>query len=171
MNPLVADLIARVSGRVVEDSFVTQDPERFDGDLSAHRWINARNEQDALRSFLLAGRDGAECALCGGLYPASLLRAAHIKPRSQCTENERRRLGDIAMLACVFGCDSLYELGYLSVNDRGVVECYRGDLGSDVWKRVEALSGGLCTAYTEARAPFFVWHQANVAGSGPVATT
>ena len=39
----------------------------------------------------------AHCAICGDLYPVRFLVAAHIKPRSVCTETERRDLTNVAM--------------------------------------------------------------------------
>ena len=46
-----------------------------------------------------------------------LLVAAHIKKRSYCTDEEKRDLSNIGMLNCKFGCDELYERGFISVSD------------------------------------------------------
>lgn len=70
--------------------------------------VKVRKEQAALRSLLAGGRDLAACALCGQEYPMQFLVAAHVKKRSLCSDEERRDLRHVAMLACVFGCDALY---------------------------------------------------------------
>ena len=66
---------------------------------------------------MLAGdRELADCALCGHQYPLRFLVAAHIKKRSICTDAERRDLRNVAMLVCTFGCDALYEAGWIPRN-------------------------------------------------------
>lgn len=46
--------------------------------------------------------------------PRRLLVAAHIKPRSQCSDTERIDFDNIGMLACLLGYESLYEHGYIT---------------------------------------------------------
>ena len=70
-----------------------------------------------LRAALLLGRTEAECALCGEKYPARFLWASHIKKRAAATDQEARDIPRVAMLACVFGCDALFEDGYVSVEN------------------------------------------------------
>ena len=64
---------------------------------------------------MIGDADHASCAICGEVYPVRFLWASHIKTRKACSEEERRDLANIAMLACLFGCDVLYEHGYASV--------------------------------------------------------
>ncbi|WP_435586240.1 hypothetical protein, partial [Micromonospora aurantiaca (nom. illeg.)] len=82
---------------------VATDP--FTGSLEKPFAGNQRGEQPALRRRLLGSMSEAECAICGETYPSRFLWAAHIKPRSVCTDTERRDLSHVGMLACVFGCD------------------------------------------------------------------
>lgn len=79
-----------------------------------------RVEQPALRRRLLAGRSAAPCGLCGETFPAEYLVAAHIKRRADCTERERAD-PNVAMLACLFGCDAAFERGDLWVTDAGLI--------------------------------------------------
>lgn len=79
-----------------------------------------RVEQQALRWYLLPNATGT-CALCGREFAKQFLRAAHIKPRAACNETERRDLARVAMPACVFGCDALFEQGYLAVGEGGAI--------------------------------------------------
>ncbi len=90
---------------------------------ASDRWtIGAiRTEQRFLRDQQLHVR-GSSCSLCGRTLPEELLIAAHIKPRSACSEKERMDTRNVSMLACLLGCDALYELGYVVVGARGIIE-------------------------------------------------
>jgi hypothetical protein len=70
-----------------------------------------RLEQGILRKYLIGGRESAPSAICGELFPADLLIAAHIKRRSDCTDGQRRLYATNLMTACAFGCDDLIRAG------------------------------------------------------------
>lgn len=91
-----------------------------EGPTDVERVTYGRSEQRALRKFLLRGRDQAECGLCGQPTDAKYLVAAHIKPRRDCTEEERRD-PNVAMLACLMGCDAAFENGDLRVFGNGAM--------------------------------------------------
>ena len=97
---------------VVEDAL-----RNLDGDLERRAEGWQRAEQSALREALLHGAPNGQCALCGRVMDVRLLVAAHIKKRSHCTDAEKRDLRNIAMLNCRFGCDELFERGFISIND------------------------------------------------------
>ncbi|MEV7428328.1 hypothetical protein AB0N29_01805 [Nocardioides sp. NPDC092400] len=142
----------------------------FDGDLTREGRELQRREQALLRRVLFAAATSALCALCGDELPVRFLRAAHIKKRSSCTEDERRNLAHIAMAACVFGCDALYEDGFITVDETGIIEvCTDEPL---LYTRMEALRGRSCSAFSRVTSPYFAWHRAIVwRGPGkPVAT-
>ena len=84
--------------------------------------VKVRKEQAVLRNLLAGDRPQAPCALCGDEYPMGFLVAAHVKKRSLCNDDERRDLHHVAMLACVFGCDALYEAGWITVDGDGRVQ-------------------------------------------------
>ena len=117
-----------------------------------------RLEQRFLRASLLPGLTG-ECALCGRQFPVGFLVAAHIKKRSQCSHTERLSV-KIVMAACVFGCDALFEGGYVCVDTSGTIMI--SSLVS-VTPTVQALlvemNGRTCPAFEPNRAPYFAWHQ------------
>jgi len=96
-------------------------PGPFQGDLDRPVTMRQRREQRKLRRALLAGSEEAGCALCGQTYPARFLWASHIKRRAAATPDEARDLPYVAMLACDFGCDALFEDGYVAVRDGVVV--------------------------------------------------
>lgn len=125
-----------------------------------------RREQAELRELLTGGAAEARCALCGRLLPVDLLVAAHVKPRSWCSPEERADLRNVAVLACALGCDRLYELGYLTVDERGAVLPASDDL-----PELRALAGRVVEAFHERSAGYFAWHREHVfrgRAGGPV---
>lgn len=91
-------------------------------DLDKTTLATARKEQQMLRALLFQGKSQEECTLCQQVYPANLLVAAHIKPRANCSVAERKDYRNIVTPMCKFGCDDLYEKGYLCVVQGKVVE-------------------------------------------------
>lgn len=79
-----------------------------------------RTEQAYLRQFLL-GEGTGTCALCGRAFSPEMLIAAHIKKRSLCDPHEKADIPAIAMLACRFGCDELFERGMITVDEVGKI--------------------------------------------------
>jgi hypothetical protein len=131
--------------------------------LDGRAEVKTRKEQGELRRLLLRGRSAAPCDVCGHEYLGDFLVAAHVKRRSRCTDDERNDLGNVAMLACKFGCDSLFESGYITVDDAGRVrssaeEGLRGRLRD----HLDQLHGRLCGAHRDESQPYFEWHRANV---------
>ncbi|MBN8881952.1 MAG: hypothetical protein J0H73_06515 [Salana multivorans] len=116
----------------------------------------ARREQRAIRARKLGKREQVTCDLCARTFPARLVRAAHIKRRSDCNSAERADLNNV-MAACALGCDELFEQGYVAVDRGGRVVASRLEIG-DVQSAVEALVGRACTAYSPASARFFAYH-------------
>ena len=119
-----------------------------------------RVEQSALREHLLQGRKSGNCLLCGRTFHAHFLVAAHIKKRSECTDSQKRDLRNIGMLNCKFGCDELYERGYISVDGQGrVVKSSR--LVSPVER--EYMNSTVLTQIdvSVSREGYFAWHFQN----------
>ncbi len=74
--------------------------------LSAWAFAERRNEQSLLRRALVPGNT-ASCDLCGDELPATFVRAAHIKQRALCTDDEKRDATNV-LVACVL-CDVAFE--------------------------------------------------------------
>lgn len=132
----------------------------FDGELERTAQRAQRGEQAALKKRLLKGATG-QCALCGRTLPGTFLIAAHIKKRAMCSDDEKRDLANIAMLACTFGCDALYEHGYVTVAAGGAIRL--SSLVEGI-REVEAyteerLAGRTVTWWTPAREPYYQWHR------------
>lgn len=75
-----------------------------------------RTEQYILRNYLTKNKDNCQCAICQKDYPIKFLATAHIKKRKDCTEEEKRDL-NVVMPACHFGCDKVYEEGYIYIKE------------------------------------------------------
>lgn len=119
-----------------------------------------RVEQSPLRRRLLRGRSRADCGLCGEVVPARYLNAAHIKQRAHATDDERRD-DNIAMLACLFGCDQAFECGDIRVTEGGTIEL--GNPGNPFFNRVfGSLVGTTAPAYNETNAAYFEARNASV---------
>lgn len=134
------------------------DPVWAGAHTSVVREALARREQAALRELLLDDRKVASCDLCGRELPAELLVAAHIVPRHRLTDDERRDLGRIAMLACSLGCDALFERGYIAVDSSGTVQALSDAKNAELSEFVQAIDGRRCTAHAPATARRFADH-------------
>lgn len=123
------------------------------------RWTMGavRIEQRFLRQQQLQLR-GNYCSLCGRNLPEQLLIAAHIKPRSECSEDERMDIRNVSMLACLFGCDALFEFGYVVVGEAGVIEPGKPGPGQ-IGDRIEDLVGRRCLAHDDRSGRYFAWHR------------
>lgn len=164
--------VIRIDGpSTADDAPLGQDPARYlaaaaqlEGSLDRPTSGSARQEQDLLRGALGLLQEGAsDCALCGRHLPNELLRAAHIKPRSKCSREERLQLLSIAMPACLLGCDSLFETGWLGVDDTGHVITARDTLTIPALaKYAEELVGLTTPAWNPGTRPFFAWHVQHV---------
>jgi hypothetical protein len=124
----------------------------------------ARKEQDRLRDYLLRGRTDAPCDICGRILPTELLVAAHIVPRGDLDHEERMQFDRIAMIACQLGCDRLFELGFLTVNDEGIVEVR--PVEGEPAPTLEGLAGRPCSAYNTDTSPAFAAHRSARLPSG-----
>ncbi|MEV6228087.1 hypothetical protein AB0L88_09495 [Saccharopolyspora shandongensis] len=155
-NPITVTLHAPTSTQVAKDLHF--------GDLDTVAQVKIRTEQAHLRSLLAGDRDAAECALCGHQYPMSFLVAAHIKKRAVCSDAERSDLHHVAMLACSFGCDALYESGWITVNPNGHIQTAPPDTAPEGTFRNQLLhlEGRQCTAHRPESEPYFAWHRTTI---------
>lgn len=122
--------------------------------------INVRGEQTLLRKHLFGDQLLATCALCGRDLPVAMLVTAHIKRRAETSRSERART-DTVMPACLIGCDSLFELGYVVVTSWGSVERgpRRAPMTADLSLAVDALIGRTCSVWDESTERYFAHHR------------
>ncbi len=134
-------------------------------ELERLRTAKIRVDQQILRKHVLGGKEEGPCAICGETYPASLLVAAHIKKRCDCSDSEKRDKANVVAM-CLFGCDALFERGYIGVRNGRVVSILGPPATGEVKRRIKELSGRTCAQWTPRNEPYFKWHDAK-AGMEP----
>lgn len=134
------------------------------GELDGIALVSVRREQRRLRATRLGTSLTAACDLCERNLPVDCIRIAHIKRRAEATDQERRDPSNI-MLACSLGCDHLFELGYIYVNEAGIIRSAKSRASwPDAQKAaVDSLVGKSCSAHTSASSTYFAWHAATIA--------
>ncbi|WP_051831413.1 HNH endonuclease [Streptomyces violens] len=122
-----------------------------------------RAEQGRIKKALLPGAEG-ECALCGRTLPREFLVAAHIKKRSACDDAERWDIRNVAMLACLLGCDSLFEHGFITVESGGVLRISPVIQSAPaVAKYVKEHLANCTTPWWSAeREQYYSWHRSHI---------
>lgn len=126
----------------------------LDAEVTAKR----RTEQDYLRKNLFRNMKVANCGICSEEMPVQFLVAAHIKKRMFCSTKEKLDAENIVMPMCRFGCDDLYEKGYISVADGRVIKINDKNLTTIVEKYIEKIVGKPCVHWNEKTADYFKWH-------------
>ncbi|MEK4236202.1 hypothetical protein [Paenibacillus sp. FSL H7-0714] len=144
---------SKTSKHVARDIELLGWDEELDGQ-STHTY---RKDQVKLRQSLLAGRTHAPCVICGETFPNEFLWAAHLKKRTACKDEEKRDHENIARLMCKFGCDDLYEKGFLSVVE-GEIRLLKKSGSAIVDKKLQLLEGRICTAWNPKTSSYFTWH-------------
>lgn len=142
----------------------------FTGVLETTSQRAYRREQAALKRRLLRGTTG-KCALRGNTLPATFLVAAHIKKRARCNDEEKRDLANIAMLVCTFGCDVLYEHGYITVRAGGALQVspLAGASPHIAAYIQDTLEGRTVDWWSEDREAYYHWHRTHTfKGSAPL---
>ena len=115
--------------------------------LDDPRVSQRRREQSALRRLKMRGRAVAACSICGESFPASLLIAAHIKPRADASHAERLDHEHNVLLACLLGCDALFERGFIVVKNGRIHPGPAAPATTSVQTRVTYLLGRACAAW------------------------
>ncbi len=118
-----------------------------------------RTEQGFLRNTLFGNSVAGECAICGRSLPVGLLVAAHIKKRAECSETEKADYQHNVVPMCVFGCDGLFERGYIVVVDGAVAvgQARRADLTPAVATYLKTIEGRPVPAWATC-SQYFDWH-------------
>lgn len=141
-------------------------PEHGASDRSGGTVATRRAEQSRIKAVLLPGDDG-ECALCGRVLPRAFLVAAHIKKRAACTEEERWDIQNIAMRACLLGCDSLFEHGFITVDSNGDLQVSaQAATTPTVAKHIDDLAGRHVPWWNPDREKYYAWHRDNTFKTG-----
>lgn len=121
----------------------------------------SRVEQGYLRKKLFGKKVFSTCACCGEKLPTSMLFASHIKKRSLCSTDEKLNTR-IVIPMCKFGCDTLFEEGYIGVNDSGeFIQLENANLlkiTSRISTYIDSVVGNGCKYWDSQTEDFFNWH-------------
>ena len=131
----------------------------FEGDVDSETKSVQRREQRYLRKNLFGGEKYGKCGICNERYPVKFLTAAHIKKRAKCDSKEKRDIENIAMPMCRFGCDDLYEKGYITVEDGKVVRLLDEPVTDTVNDYIDEIVGNDCDYWDEDTKEYFEWHK------------
>jgi hypothetical protein len=98
-----------------------------------------RREQRALRQHLIGNRKSGECGVCGRSLSSNLL-------------------------ACVLGCDSLFDKGFIYIDQSGIIKVSsKSDGYPDLSQFVSAIDGQVAKAFSTNAKDYFAWHETNIA--------
>lgn len=119
----------------------------------------ARKEQNIIRGYLFGTKQTCSCGICGEEYPVDLLVAAHIKKRAHCSRREKSDIKHIAIPMCKFGCDDLFERGYIGVQRGEVISLVDTEyLPKSVKDYIENIQGKTCDSWNVENDKYFEWH-------------
>jgi len=119
-----------------------------------------RTEQTFLRKYLFKNKKTGICSICSEEMPVEFLVAAHIKKRSKCTDEEKLDFENIVMPMCKFGCDDLFEKGFISVKNGEIelLEEYKKNLTPAVEEYLRKIIGQPCSYWHHGTRDYFEWH-------------
>ncbi|UZJ78756.1 HNH endonuclease [Fictibacillus sp. KU28468] len=133
--------------------------ENFDWkDLDTEGKSKSRAEQGFLRTTLFRNKTTSNCGICGKEYPISFLVAAHIKKRSLCSKEEKLDFKNIIMPMCKFGCDDLFEKGYITILN-GTVKSNGKTSTEALENYLNSIVGKKCDYWNESTVNYFEWHR------------
>ncbi len=118
----------------------------------------SRREQATLRRILFENKSNAACCICQQSYPVKFLVAAHIKMRSRCTLIEKKDFKNIVAPMCKFGCDELYEKGYIGVVNSYVKSLQKEPSTDVIASYIKNIIGNQCSYWGETTEEYFNWH-------------
>lgn len=147
------------SDKIIEDVSEDEYNETLDefDTLDKKVLTSARKEQQFLRKKLFNNHQTFKCGICNKTYPVAFLVASHIKMRSLCTLDEQKDWKNIVMPMCKFGCDDLYEKGYIGVED-GIVKVLKND-STDLKSYLKLLDGNKCDYWNSNTKIYFEYHK------------
>lgn len=129
------------------------------GTLDREHSVKGRLEQKFLREQLFGNKLFFTCSICGKILPLEIMIAGHIKPRSECTIKEKKDFVNIVFPVCLLGCDSLYERGFIGINESGIIEVTQRPRVTKSLKSVlNKLNDKRCLSWNEKNSMYFSWH-------------
>ncbi len=132
---------------------------KFEGSVDSETTVTQRKEQNYLRRKMFENSKYKKCGICNLEYPVKFLIAAHIKKRAECELEEKKDFDNVAMPMCKFGCDDLYEKGYITVEDGEVVRLLDETVTETVEEYIDSIVGNECEYWDEDSKKYFEWHK------------
>ena len=129
--------------------------------LETKSTTTGRKEQSAIRRLLFRNKPTGTCCICNKEYPVKFLWAAHIKKRAKCSLDEKKDLENIAAPMCKFGCDELYEKGYIGVKDGSVTQIKDNELTDNLQSYINSIADKSCSSWNDNTKHYFDWHYKN----------
>ena len=117
-----------------------------------------RLEQGFLRKKLFSNKTSSKCGCCNKEYPVSMLWCSHIKKRSKCNDDEKRDF-NVVLPMCRFGCDELFEKGYISVDNSGNIIGLKKIKNINIKNYLSDIIGAKINPFNESNAKYFEWHR------------
>jgi len=127
------------------------------GEMDSRAEVNRRCEQGLLRKLYFGGQSEGQCAFCGRAFPVDFLVAAHIKKRADCSDEEKRDAQGNVIPACRFGCDELFERGYI-LGIEGVFKRSQMKTCTQAVDSYIELVEGRPIREWDRRSKYFEWH-------------
>ena len=157
------------TGKASDDNFLENLEHRLselDHTDTSNSRAQTRREQAILRTLLFRGSDHSTCALCHNELPTSLLVAAHIKPRADCLDDERKD-PKVVMPVCKIGCDDFFEKGYVTVDHAGSVRINDArQISADLRLILARIEGNHCSYFNAATSAYFEYKRILVLDQG-----
>ena len=126
-------------------------------ELDKTRETLTRKEQSYLRKKIFNYKTISECSICDKKINIEFLVCAHIKKRSKCNDEEKRNMHNVTPM-CKFGCDELFERGYIVV-ENGKIKVIKNNNTEFVNNYLKNIDGKICNVYSQNNEQFFKWHK------------
>ena len=127
-------------------------------ETEAESQSKVRLEQGYLRRFLFGNKVTERCSCCGETFPVSMLVTAHIKPRKNCSHDEKLDK-NIVIPMCKFGCDELFEKGIIVVKDSKIQKGKNFETTDAVEAKISVLVGRELIGINSGNEDYFEWHR------------
>ena len=127
-------------------------------ELSGKHMTLTRKEQGKWRKMLFPlGKRKEMCGICNKEYMVNMLVCAHIKKRSKCSIDEQKDFNNIAPM-CKFGCDDLFEKGYITVVN-GKIVINTKESTDPMLNYLSSIDGNDCRYWIKDKSEkYFKWH-------------
>ena len=130
------------------------DMKETDIKIKGHR----RLEQGYLRRHLFSRKKIDSCGICNTEYPVEFLSVANTKKCFKCAQDVKLDL-NVVIPMCKFGCDEIYERGYIFVEDRNVKIKKESIKLNQISSYCDSINEKHCKYYNNDTLDYFNWHK------------